>query len=1003
MWLFKELYRENFFPALLTISGLASLLIYVSGAQPLLSTTPVWMFALPSCLGFSLFFSGVSLNFLANSKTAALVSSFSYLLYICFIVTNFGLCYGGSNADFFSLAAFFFLHIAIILYCFDTKANTITAVIWLILFSNIFFLSLSLVFQMNFLPLDDKNSHYQFYFFNLSTCLWLLITLVPLVVYLVKVIPENRKMFVLFFSLILYIGFFISLSLSHWHSPENVLTTGVTVTILQAGIFAIIDRFRSSLKKNKGDALKDQNIKTQMSLILNKSPLAIFIINKAGEITYFNDRAVVLTGYAASELQNMPIERLVPHSLRKAHKAKRLSFTSDPINRSMNAGLNLFLVTKENNHVAIDIDLLPIEYEGESQIMCSVLDTSKQREYENNLNVQFKNTQLTLDIINISNEISNFNDFLKIVLDKMALTLGWDIGHIYIFPEKNKHALRSSGIWYLKDPERSVPFIKLTNDLHFDLKQGTLGKMWSGEKIYWIENIDKEASFLRRIAEDEYKMKGCVFMPILFEKEIAFVIELFSFTEKSQNTYHENTLEIIAQQISRVYERKQSSIKLKTLAHYDEMTGLPNRLSFQEKFDHVLHRCKRNHRSFALLHLDIDDFKKINDSFGHIIGDKLLKLISENIKNKIHNVDFIARFSGDEFVLLTENIKSQEDIELLAKEILSLFKQEFEVENYRIELSLSIGIAIYPEAGKDKKLLLRNAEIAMSRAKELGKFQYQFFTDKLKKKHERSLAIEKGLKDALVKQEFYLVYQPQINLQENRISGFEVLIRWRSETLGEVSPFEFISKAEDMGLIHDIGYWVFKNACAQFNEWRSAFNDIGFQPSISVNVSAIQLMHEDMLNNFKTILSTFNYPSSALTIELTESSFMNNHKKSKQILDEFHNLGVGLAVDDFGTGYSSFGYLKEYPFSELKIDKIFIDKIESDANGRSIIQAIIRLAEVMHLDIVAEGVEEKAQLEYLIEYNNALKDKNISVQGYYFSKPLPADEIIPFIKNFHQN
>ncbi len=262
------------------------------------------------------------------------------------------------------------------------------------------------------------------------------------------------------------------------------------------------------------------------------------------------------------------------------------------------------------------------------------------------------------------------------------------------------------------------------------------------------------------------------------------------------------------------------------------------------------------------------------------------------------------------------------------------------------------------------------------------------------------MLIEKGLKQALIKNEFYLVYQPQINLNTNEVSGFEVLIRWNSSELGNVPPFEFISKSEDIGIIHDIGLWVLKTTCQQFNEWKPLFEDFNINPTLSVNVSSIQLMHDNILGNIKEVLSTFNYSKSTLIIELTESAFINNNKKSKSLLDEINGLGVGLAVDDFGTGYSSFSYLKDLPFAELKIDKSFIDKIDIDKNGRSIIKAIIKLAEVMDLDIVAQGVEDQEQLSYLKKYNRELVQKIISVQGYFFSKPPEVQDVLPFINAF---
>lgn len=249
------------------------------------------------------------------------------------------------------------------------------------------------------------------------------------------------------------------------------------------------------------------------------------------------------------------------------------------------------------------------------------------------------------------------------------------------------------------------------------------------------------------------------------------------------------TLELISQQISRVYERKISGIKLRKLAHYDEVTGLPNRVYFQDLFERVIRKAKRKKTSFALLYLDFDDFKKINDAYGYLVGDKLLRITAEDIQLRVRGIDTLVRFSGDEFIILTEEIEAPDEVGLIAKRILSMFSQKIEIENYQIEISMSIGIAVYPFAGEDKETLVKSTDIAMYRAKELGKYQDQFFTDVLNEKNARSKAIEEGIKEALLKQEIYLVYQLQINLEINCVSGFEVLIRWQSAELCHVSPF----------------------------------------------------------------------------------------------------------------------------------------------------------------------------------------------------------------------
>ena len=435
---------------------------------------------------------------------------------------------------------------------------------------------------------------------------------------------------------------------------------------------------------------------------------------------------------------------------------------------------------------------------------------------------------------------------------------------------------------------------------------------------------------------------------------------------------------------------KESEEKLEFLAHHDPLTSLPNRLLFHDRLQQSIKTANRYNRKLAVIFLDIDRFKVVNDSLGHAAGDELLVLVSQRLINILRANDTVARISGDEFTLIIEDIEMT-NIERLMDKVISIFDEDFGLTENNISASATAGVAIYPDDGTDHETLLKNADAAMFDAKESGRNTYHFYTSELTARAMTSVKIEGALHSAISCNEFYLVYQPQIDLTTKRCTGVEALIRWNNPELGMVSPEHFIPIAERSGLIREIGPWVIRQACMQGVEWKNDGLDIG---KIAVNVSGYQLQTGDLPEVVEKILKDTKYSPNQLEIEVTESFVMKRLDLSIKQLTQLKGLGVEISIDDFGTGYSSLSYLKKLPIDKLKIDQSFIAGIPDDINDIAITNSIISMARDLELKTIAEGVE-------TIEQANFLLTKGCQqVQGYFYSKPLRAEELKQKLSEF---
>jgi len=437
---------------------------------------------------------------------------------------------------------------------------------------------------------------------------------------------------------------------------------------------------------------------------------------------------------------------------------------------------------------------------------------------------------------------------------------------------------------------------------------------------------------------------------------------------------------------------RQQDDEIRRMAYNDALTKLPNRLLFNELLNLALALAQRhNHtRRLAVLFLDLDRFKVVNDTLGHDIGDQLLQATAERLKECCRrDRDTVARRGGDEFIILLPDLDTTREAVNVAQKILNAFSKPFIVGDHEIFVGTSIGISVFPDDGTDSETLIKNSDMAMYRAKEQGRNRYCLFNKSMNDEAAQRLTLENSLRKALQRGEFFLNYQPEMDVQNGRIIGFEALVRWQHPEMGLILPKEFIYLAEETGLIVPLGEWVLRSACAQNKAWQDA--DL---PSVrvAVNLSPRELQRVNMVEIVEQVLFETNLDPQWLELEVTEGCMINDLATTSNTLQRLSNLGVHISIDDFGTGYSSLSYIKKLPINTLKIDQSFVNDITTNSDDAAIATAIIGMAQSLRLNVIAEGVEAKEQIDFLSSQNCR------GMQGYYFSKPLSADEVLPFMR-----
>lgn len=436
----------------------------------------------------------------------------------------------------------------------------------------------------------------------------------------------------------------------------------------------------------------------------------------------------------------------------------------------------------------------------------------------------------------------------------------------------------------------------------------------------------------------------------------------------------------ISKDITSIYQNHE---KVKKLAFYDHLTGLPNRLYFEESLKNLFLESKRYKKSFALLFVDLDNFKYVNDTFGHLVGDKLLEEVSSRLTNNVRESDIVSRLAGDEFTIILKDVNSSSSIANISNKIIDSLKDSFLIDGHEIRIGSSIGISISPEDTEDYDELIKNADIAMYNSKENGKNRFTFYCKDMNDAVIKKYQIENYLKQSLLEGDFYLEYQPLIQTIDEKILSYEALVRWNHPVLGKIYPNDFIPYCEDNGMIIKLGHWIVDRAFFDINEMKKKKREF----HLSINISAKQLNDITFSKYVESKIKQYDVDSKNVVFEITESILLENNKNVKENIHKLKEQGISFALDDFGTGYSSMNYLKDFPISTIKIDKSFILSMFEDKNNLAIVDSILYLSKLLGKTVIAEGIENSEQMQHLKE-----KECNV-VQGFYFSKPLGINDL----------
>ncbi len=580
-------------------------------------------------------------------------------------------------------------------------------------------------------------------------------------------------------------------------------------------------------------------------------------------------------------------------------------------------------------------------------------------------------------------ESDTLADAIPRIIQAICETLNWDCGARWSLDEREKAIVRVEK-WSIPD-EAVAEFAERARDVTLEpAHRGLVRQVWVSGTPHWIPDVGNDQSFTRAQSAAKAGLHGAFAFPILAGNVTLGVLEFFSREIRNPDPSLLQMVRVIGSQIGQFMARKQAEENLLYVATHDTLTGLPNRYMFNQRFAHALNNAQRYRKTMALLFLDLDRFKFINDTLGHPFGDRLLVEVAGRLRMCLRESDTIARFGGDEFVALIEDYAEPGDVVSVAQKILHALRWPFLLEGETCHISASIGISLYPNDGDDLSTLLKNADIAAYRTKEQGKNNYLFYSEDMNDHLSARIARETKLKGALERSEFVLHYQPKYEIHTGRITGMEALIRWQHPELGLIPPTEFIGLAENSGLIVPIGAWVLRTACANNQKLQ---NRLAAPLTVSANLSVRQFEDKHLLREIERALKESALKPGCLEIEITESMVMRDIQGSKKILEGIKSMGIRLALDDFGTGNFSLLSIKRFPFDCIKIDRSFIKDVPHDLDDVAITQAIIAMAKSLGLKVIAEGVETREQLDFLTELGCH------EFQGYYFKKPQPADEL----------
>jgi len=680
--------------------------------------------------------------------------------------------------------------------------------------------------------------------------------------------------------------------------------------------------------------------KTVMETIVD----AVINFDRSGTIESLNPAAEKLFGFAACEIVGQNISELIPGITPDTRSANVSVDATEPC-EGLRKDTETIVCPGGKSCFPVEISVSPSHLQGRLSYVAIIHDITKRKQMEAAISEQkeflenlVQNSVVPTFVMGPDRRILLWNSACEELTGAKAATMiGMDEPWKILFDHKRPFLAEMVIDGPIEPPKYYSSF-----DKSMGISEGLTAEQW-------YKNLNGRDCFLLLNAAPIRNSKG----------ELLAVIQ---------------TLQDIT-------ERKQYEEQLEYQVNHDQLTGLPNRNLLADRIRQTLLVAQRNHNQVAVIIIDMNQFKFINDNLGHDSGDEALKVIAERLTSCMRAGDTVARQGGDEFVIIISNPAAADSAALVAEKIQKSLALPFSINEHELIITCSMGISVFPKDGEDALTLMKNADVAMYRAKEIGRNNFQFFAEEMNARSLMRMAMEKHLRRALDRNELSLHYQPKVSLLSGHITGMEALLRWNSPELGMVSPASFIPLAEETGLIEQIGEWVLRTACAQNKNWQEA----GLTAmTVAVNLSIRQFRQTNIADVISQILRDTGLDPRFLELEITESLILQNSNRVRSILNEIKEMGISLTMDDFGTGYSSLSYLKRFPFDKIKIDQAFVRDITSNPNSAAIAKTVIAMAHGLHLKVIAEGVETEGQLQYL-------RDNNCDeMQGYFFSRPVPA-------------
>jgi diguanylate cyclase (GGDEF)-like protein len=594
--------------------------------------------------------------------------------------------------------------------------------------------------------------------------------------------------------------------------------------------------------------------------------------------------------------------------------------------------------------------------------------------------------QLLEEVAMAANECSKLEDAMRAALKLICVRLGWLVGHVYLPANDGTRELESKGLWHLSDDEKIQKFRMVTDVTRCAPGVGLPGRVMISKKPEWVADITQDPNFSRAEIPQDIVIRAGFATPVMMGQEAVGVLEAFSDRPIDCDQHVLNLMSQVGTELGRVAEREKGEQAVRHMVYYDPLTELPNRLFLREHLKLALASAAEERGTMALLLLDLDRFKDINDTLGHHHGDLLLQEAAKRLKDALPEASVVARLGGDEFAVLVPDARIIEGIQC-SRKILRAFQKPFVLQGLSLVAKTSIGIALYPDHGQDGDLLYQRADVAMYVAKN-SHSGYAVYDAKKDQYSPRHLVLMSELQEAIASDQLMLFYQPKIDLHTNQVTGVEALVRWQHPKLGLITPDQFLPLAERTGLMAPLTNCVIREALIQCHIWAG----YGIKIKTSVNLSTDLVQDSDFLAQIMPLLKTMGVPAETLMFEITESAIMADPERALQNLSHMRSLGLSFSIDDFGTGYSSLAYLKNLPVEELKIDKSFTQNMLSNDKDLAIVRSTIELSHNLGLKVVAEGVETRRILESLAALGCD------GAQGYYICHPIPGVKIPDWLK-----